>query len=104
VPAWAIDAPTGDSLTYGNVLEQNRAFVTHSLRPWLGRLERAISNDADLCPGGTYVLFNLDGLLRADAAKRSEIYARALDPETGYMTRAEVRALEELPPESEAPE
>ena len=104
VPAWAIDAPTGDSLTYGNVLEQNRAFVTHSLRPWLVRLERAISNDADLCPGSTYVQFGLDGLLRADAAKRSEIYARALDPETGYMTRAEVRALEELPPESEAPQ
>jgi HK97 family phage portal protein len=51
VPAWAIDAPTGDSLTYANVLEQNRAFVTHSLRPWLVRIERALSSDSDLCPG-----------------------------------------------------
>lgn len=101
VPAWTIDAPTGDSLTYANVLEQNRAFVTHSLRPWLVRLERAISGDADLCPGGTYVEFNLDGLLRADAAQRSEIYSRALAPDTGWMTRAEVRELEELPPEQE---
>ena len=42
-------------LTYANVTEQNRALVAHSLRPWLVRIERAITNDADLCPGGTYV-------------------------------------------------
>ena len=65
VPAWAIDAPTGDSLTYANTLEQNRHFVTHSLRPWLVRIERAFTNDTDLCPGNTYVQFDLDGLLRA---------------------------------------
>ena len=99
VPAWAIDAPTGDSLTYANVLEQNRALVTHSLRPWLVRIERAITNDTDLCPGTTYVEHELDALLRADAATRSEIYTRALHPETGWQTRAEVRELEELPPE-----
>jgi HK97 family phage portal protein len=102
VPPWLIGAPTGDSLTYANVLDQNRHFVTHSLRPWLVRIERAISNDSDLCPGTTYVQFDLDGLLRADAATRSEIYTRALDPITGWMRRDEVRELEELPPEREA--
>jgi HK97 family phage portal protein len=99
VPAWAIDAPTGDSLTYANVLEQNRAFVSHSLRPWIVRIERAFSNDSDLCPGSLYCSFDLDGLLRADAATRSEIYTRALDPETGWMSRAEARELEDLEPE-----
>jgi HK97 family phage portal protein len=103
VPAWLIDAPTGDSLTYSNVLEQNRAFVSHSLRPWLVRLERAISGDPDLCPGGTYVEFDLDGLLRADAGARAAIYSAALNPTTGWMTRAEVRELEDLPPEAEPP-
>src|SRR4051812_4055681 len=103
VPAWAIDAATGDSLTYANVLEQNRAFVTHSLRPWLVRIERAFSNDSDLCPGGTYLQFDLDGLLRADAAQRAEIYTQALNAETGWMTRAEVRELEDLTPEDGAP-
>jgi HK97 family phage portal protein len=99
VPAWAIDAPTGDSLTYSNVTEQNRALVTHSLRPWIVRIERAISNDNDLCPGSTYVQFDLDGLLRADGATRSEVYTRALDPETGWMRRDEIRELEDLQPE-----
>jgi HK97 family phage portal protein len=103
VPAWAIDAPTGDSLTYANVGEQNRALVTHSLRPWLVRIERAISNDSDLCPGGTYVQFELDGLLRADAKTRAETYTLALNAETGWMRREEIRELEDLPPESETP-
>jgi HK97 family phage portal protein len=101
VPAWTIDAPTGDSLTYSNVLEQNRAFVTHSLRPWLVRIERAFSNDADLCPGTTYLSFDLDGLLRADASQRAAIYEKALDPVVGWLTRSEVRELEDLPPEGD---
>jgi HK97 family phage portal protein len=99
VPAHLIDAATGDSLTYSNVTEQNRYFVTHSLRPWLVRIERAITNDTDLCPGSTYVQFDLDGLLRADARSRAEIFEKALDPITGWMRREEVRELEELPPE-----
>ena len=43
-----------------------------------------------------YVDFLLDALLRADSKTRSEVYARALDPITGWMTRAEVRELENL--------
>ena len=100
VPAWAIDAPTGDSLTYANVAEQNRALVTHSLRPWIVRIETAITNDPDLCPGGTYVQFELDGLLRADAKTRAETYTQALNGDTGWMRREEVRELEDLPPET----
>jgi HK97 family phage portal protein len=67
VPAWAIYAPTGSSLRYANVTEQNRALVGHSLRPWIVRIERALSSDADLCPGNVYCQFDLDGLLRAGA-------------------------------------
>ena len=98
-PAWAIDAPTGDSLTYANVTEQNRALVTHSLRPWIVRIETAITNDTDLCPGGTYCQFELDGLLRSDAKSRAETYTLALNADTGWLRRDEVRELEDLPPE-----
>jgi HK97 family phage portal protein len=100
VPAWAIDAPTGDSLTYANVAEQARALATYSLRPPAVRIETAISNDADLCPGGTYVQFDFDGLLRSAPEQRAQAYTAALNPETGWMQRAEVRALEDLPPET----
>ena len=67
------------------------------------RIERAFSNDSDLCPGGTYLQFDLDGLLRADAAQRAAIYTQALNADTGWMTRAEVRELEDLPPETGGP-
>jgi HK97 family phage portal protein len=96
VPPWMIGAKAGDSLTYSNTLEQNRAFVTHSLRPWLVRIERALSNDADLCPGSTYVAFDLDGLLRANTNDRYEAYKLAL--EGGWLTLNEIRELEDLPP------
>ena len=43
--------------------------------------------------------FELDGLLRGDAKTRAEIYTAALDPLTGWMTRDEVRRLEDLAPE-----
>jgi hypothetical protein len=46
-----------------------------------------------------FVKFELDGLLRADAAARAEVYAKALDPATGWMRREEVRRLEGLEPE-----
>ena len=105
VPPRLIGAATGDSMTYSNVLEENRHFVTHSLRPWLVRIERAFSNDPELCPGGTFLEFDLDNLLRADAATRSEIWTRALgnDKAPGWMTRNEVREAESLPPEGTTP-
>ncbi|MGI8462577.1 MAG: phage portal protein [Solirubrobacterales bacterium] len=101
VPPWIIGAEDGGSLTYANLEQQNLAFATHSLRPWLVLIEQALSAHRDLFPGGLYCEFLLDALLRADSATRAETYAKALDPERGWMTRAEVRRLENLDPETE---
>lgn len=99
VPPWMIGAKSGDSLTYSTVSEQSRAFVTYSLRPWLIAIEQSLT--AALCPPASrsYVQFELDALLRADPATRAEIYTAALNGETGWMTRDEVRRLEDLPAE-----
>ncbi len=96
VPPWIIGAETGDSLTYSNTMEQADAFVKFALRPWLVVIEQALSNDRDLLPGQLYAEFLLDGLLRADPKTRAEIYEKALHPDTGWMTRDEVRTLENL--------
>jgi HK97 family phage portal protein len=103
VPPWMIGAPSGDSMTYSNVHEQAAAFVKFSLTPYLTAIEQAISADADLAPGALYAEFVLDGLLRADAKTRAEVYRLALDPQTGWMSRPEVRELENLPPEPPRP-
>jgi HK97 family phage portal protein len=97
VPPWMIGAPSSDSMTYSNVESQAQGFVTFSLRPWLVAIEQALSADRDLMPSTTFVEFLVDGLLRGDSATRSEVYTRALDPETGWMSREEVRRLENLP-------
>jgi len=94
-----IGADAGSSMTYANVEQQALAFVTYSLRPWLVLIEQAVAADPDLCPPGVYVEFLLDALLRADSSTRSAIYTRALDPITGWMSREEVRRLENLPAE-----
>jgi HK97 family phage portal protein len=96
VPAWAIDAPTGDSLTYSNVSQQNRHLLDHCLRPWLVRMERAFTNDTDLCPGGTYFAFDTDALTRMDADARAAFYEKGIDG--GWLTVDEVRQREDLPP------
>ena len=102
LPPWVIGAETGDSLTYTNTVQQTDHFVKFSLRPWLVVIEQALTNDRDLCPGSAYCEFVLDGLLRADPKTRAEIYEKALDAETGWMRRDEVRQLENLEPENES--
>jgi HK97 family phage portal protein len=96
---WMIGASSGDPMTYSNVEQQSLQFVTYSLRPWLVLIEQAITNDPDLCSANVFVEFLLDALLRADSKTRGEIYALALDPVKGWMSRDEVRRLENLEPE-----
>jgi HK97 family phage portal protein len=103
IPPHMLGAPSADSMTYSNVEQESIEFVRYSLQPWLRRIELAISNDPDLAFQRQYVRFELDGILRADAKTRAEIYALALDPLTGWMTRDEVRRLEDLEPEPEPP-
>ena len=96
LPPWALGASSGDALTYSNVAMQNRYLVDHSLRPWIERIERAFAADADLCPGGAYLVLDTDALLKADPAQRAEFYEKAISG--GWLTVDEVRAREDLPP------
>jgi HK97 family phage portal protein len=91
----------GDAMTYTTVEQQSLDFVRYSLAPWLRRLELAISGDPDLASARQFVKFEIDALLRPDSAGRAAFYTAALDPLTGWMTRDEVRRLEDLEPEPE---
>jgi HK97 family phage portal protein len=103
IPPHMLGAPTNDSLTYATTEQQSLDFCRFSLAPWLRRIELAVSNDPDLCFQRQYIKFELDSLLRPDAKTRSEVYEKALDPVSGWLTRAEVRELEDLPPEPTPP-
>jgi HK97 family phage portal protein len=93
VPPEMVGGDTGGPLTYDNLMEEGERLSRFALRPWLVRLEQAVSQ---LLPERQFVKFNLDALVRADIKTRYEAYKIAL--EAGFMTLDEVRELEERPP------
>ena len=77
-----------------NSNEQNAiSFVTHTLRPWLAKLEDAFSS---LLPDTAYLAFSTDDLLRGDYATRIEGYAKLL--QNGVLSANEVRRKENMRP------
>jgi HK97 family phage portal protein len=86
------------STSWGTGIEQQMiGFLTFSLRPWLTRIEQAIRRCL-LRPEERqkyFAEFAIEGLMRADSAGRSTFYATAL--QNGWMTRNEVRVLENRP-------
>lgn len=89
----------GKDSNWGTGLEQKvLAFLTFTLRPWLTRIEQAISKDL-LSPADRmryYPEFSLEGLLRADSAARAAFYSVLVN--NGIITRDEVRVKENLEP------
>lgn len=71
IPGHLIGA-TGDSQTYQNVEQANLNFLTHTLTPWVRRLETALS---ELLPAGQDVIFDLSSLLRTDSMTRARVNA-----------------------------
>lgn len=99
VPGFIAGAQTTDSLTYSTVEGQQRAFQTMCLNPYLVALEQGVSGHERLCSERVYVEFERAASLEADTATQADVFAQALHPEQGWMTRSEVRARLNLPPE-----
>jgi phage portal protein BeeE len=96
IPAEMLGGATGASLTYTTVTMNALNFLTFSLRPWLVRIESALSN---LFPRGTFVKFDTSDLLRMDPLSKAQYDTLTL----GYYPPAtrsidEVRASNDLPP------
>ena len=85
-------------MSYASVEQTNLAWVTHGLRPVIGKIEGAISPLLRRAPGGAgaFIKFNIDGLLRADLQSRTAAYSTML--QSGAMSINEVRALEDMRP------
>ena len=103
IPPSRVNAQSQGSMTYSNLEAESLQFVTHALAPRLKLIESAISADTDLCSGPMYVEFLLDGILRGDSLSRAQYYTLALNPATGWLTREEVRELENRPVEAHPP-
>ena len=79
--------------SYSSIEQKQIAFVTHTLRPWLAKLEDAFST---LLPDSAYLAFNTDDLLRGDYATRIEGYSKLL--QNGVLSTNEVRRKENMRP------
>ena len=89
---------TEKTTSWGTGLEQQMiGFLTFSLRPYLSRIEQAVKKQlvAPADRSTVYAEFSLEGLMRADSTGRAALYASAAN--NGWMTRDEIRALENLP-------
>jgi len=88
-------------MSYASVEQTNLAWVTHCLRPTAAKIESAMSTLMATTPGGAeaFLRFNMDGLLRADIQSRTAAYSTMI--QAGAMSINEVRALEDLRPNTD---
>ena len=85
--------------TFNNLEMMGTHFVQYTMMPWIIRHEQEYTRKL-LKPGeierGLRFKFNVSALIRGDIKTRSEVYAKAV--QFGWMTRNEVRALEDQNP------
>jgi len=93
VPPHMIGITTPGAMSYASVEQNNINFVTHTLRPYVAKIEDAYSA---LLPQGAFIRFNVDGLLRGDFATRMNGYS--IGSQAGFLSVNDIRRFEDLRP------
>jgi len=83
--------------TFNNIEHQSLDFVIFTMTPWFVRWEQAMDRDMIIAKNRYFTRFNVNGLLRGATADRFNAYQIAI--QSGFMTRQEVRILEDMNPE-----
>jgi HK97 family phage portal protein len=79
--------------SYASVEQNAIQFVTHTLRPYIEKLEWSYSR---LLPDSAFLKFNVDGLLRGDFNSRIQAYSVAI--QGGWESINDIRRLEDQSP------
>jgi HK97 family phage portal protein len=93
VPPHMIGVTTPGAMSYASVEQNNINFVTHTLRPYVAKIEDAYSA---LLAEGAFIRFNVDGLLRGDFATRMNGYS--IGSQAGFLSVNDIRRFEDLRP------
>jgi len=91
IPLSMMDVPGAAS--YASVEMNAIQFVTHTLRPFIEKIEWSYSR---LLPEQAFLKFNVDGLLRGDFNSRITAYSVGL--QSGFMSINDVRRIEDMTP------
>lgn len=94
IPPHLLGVVTRGAQSYASVEENNKAFVQFTLLPYITKIEDAYSQK--LLPGGAFLKFNVDALLRASLADRYASYAQGTIG--GFLSINDVHKAEDLPP------
>ena len=89
---------TKETTAWGTGVEQiTQGAITYTFRSWTGCIESVLSG---CLPGGQFVRFDFDALLRGDIEGRWAAYKSALGSNTGagWISTNEIRAKEEMDP------
>lgn len=92
-PPSMLGVTTPGAMSYASVESNQIHFTTHTLRPYIVKIEDAYSK---LLPDGVFIKFTVDALLRGDSQTRAAVYSTAL--QSGYMSINDVRRLEDFTP------
>lgn len=82
--------------TFSNIESQAREYVVDTLQPWMTRWEQEIARKLIPARSPLFAEHLVDGLLRGDTEGRFKAYRTAIL--SGWMSRNEARALENLNP------
>lgn len=87
-----------EKASYNSIEAQQIHFVSHTITPWLNRIESELNHK--LVPankrGVEYFKFNVNALLRGDTKSRADYYRTLVN--IGVLTPDEVRSLEDMNP------
>jgi HK97 family phage portal protein len=100
VPAYYISADMNNSMTYQNILDGRKEFVSYSLQPYISAIEDRLSMN-DITNASNQVRFAVDdSFLRVDAKERLEIIEKMLNLDLIDVNQA--RQMEQLTPLGDA--
>ena len=96
VPAYYLSAEQNASMTYTNLIDQNKFFVQHTLQPFYSVIEERFSMN-DITRAGNIVKFDLDSsILRPDPLKRLEVTEKMLT--LGLITVEQAQEMNDITP------
>jgi|694.fasta_scaffold16355_15 HK97 family phage portal protein len=91
IPPFLLQSTEPGSMSYASAEENNRAFISYTLLPYIAKIETAYST---MLPGEAFLKINVDGLLRANLTERYAAYSTGI--QSGFLSINDVHRLEDM--------
>jgi phage portal protein BeeE len=93
VPLHLLQVATPGAMSYASVEQNGIQFAQYTLRPYITKIETAYST---LLPGGAFIRFNMDALMRGDLTSRFAAYSTG--QQSGFLSVNDIHRLEDMRP------